>query len=155
MEPDAEPVTVRTVLGWGVLAFVITAIAAPIELWVGPGEHALVVRLAGAAFAASVIWRLAAAARGAVEAGRPRAGDLAQQSRPEKIEPDAALVRLTNEVRASTRERYYFARALWPRLERLAHKRHVRLPPAMPPRLGRPVRNDELASLLAAIEEAE
>ena len=155
METGAEPITLRTLLGWGVLAFVIAAIATPIELWVGPTEHALVVRLAGAIFAASVIWRLAAAVRGAVEAGRPRASDLARRRPPQRIEADAVLVRLVNDVRASTRQRYYFVRTLWPRLEKLARERSAPLPPAMPPRLGRPVAGDELAAILVAIEEAE
>ena len=155
MDSGAEPVTLRTVLGWAVLACVIASIATPIELWVGPEDHVLVVRLASAAFAAAVIWRIAAAARGAVEAGRPHASDLAQRRAPEKIEADATLVRLTADVSASIRRWNYFVRALWPRLEQLARERDARLPPVMPPPHGRPIKVDELAAILAAIEEAE
>lgn len=155
MDSGAEPVTLRTVFGWVVFAFVIAMIATPIEIWVGPTEHVLVVRLAGAVFAMAVIWRLMTAVRGAAEAGRPQASALAQKKPHEQVDADATLVRLAADVRASTRQWQYFVRSLWPRLEKLAHQRHVVLSPTMLPRHGRPVKVDELAAIVTAIEEAK
>ncbi len=154
METGAEAITLRTLIGWLVLAFIVTAIGTPIALWVGPTDRALVVQLAGAFFAAVVIWRLVIAARGAMEVGRPSLFDLAQRKPTALVEADPSLTQIATEVRASLRQRFYFVRVLWPRFKRLAGERNAQLPLTMPPPLGRPVKDHELAAILTAIEGA-
>ncbi len=148
MEPGAEAVTLGTFMGWGVLLVLIAGIATPIVLWVGEANAAVVVRLAGALFAAAVVFRLIAAVRAVPDGTALRRKQAAG-------EPDPRLARLAGEVRLSLRQRGYFARVLWPHLEKIARRRHAQLPRDMPPRHGRPVSRDDLERILAAIEAAE
>lgn len=155
MEPDAERIRPGTFVGWGVLLVVIAVIATPVALWVGPESNRLVARLAGAIFAAAVLFRLAAAVRAAMGAGARSLGEIAFSRPQAPAAPDPLLARLGLDVQLSLRQRHHFVRVLWPRLEKIAWRRHARLPPDLPPRRGRPLRRDDLERILAALEAAE
>ncbi len=155
MERGTERITLVTLIGWLVLAGLMAAIAAPIALWVGPSHHSLVVRLAGALFAASVFCRLGAAVRAAIEAGPSSPVELALDRPEPRALADPGLRRAAGDLRSSLGRGGSFHRVLRPRLLAIAESRGARLPPELLPRQGSRVRREDLALILAVLEEAE
>lgn len=156
MDPAVEGrITWRTPVGLLALALAIAAVAAPVCVWVEPPLRQVAVRVAVAVFCACALWRLARAVAGAAGLDVASAADLALNRAAPPARPDPLLLRLASEVRRGLTWRRRFDRGLWSRLQTLAGRRGVVLPPdLLPGPLGRRMTEADVERTISMIERA-
>ncbi len=122
MDPRAERITWRTVIGFLVLAMFIGLVATPIAIWFGGSGRAIVIRLAVALFVVLVLVRLLSALRASAGIGEVSQADWALQPRQPAVQLDPVLLRLGGEFRTGLR-RHIVPAALQERLRHLSRRR--------------------------------
>jgi hypothetical protein len=156
LDPATEArITWRTLAGLLALALAVAAVAAPVCVWAEPPLRPVAVRVAVAVFCACALWRLTRAVAGAVGLDVASAADLALDRAAPPARPDPLLPMLASEVRRGLARRRRFDRALWSRLQALAGRRGVVLPPdVLPGPLGRRMREADVERAMSMIERA-
>jgi hypothetical protein len=161
MDPTADDgrITWRTLVGLLVLALAVAAVAAPIGVWVEPPQRPVVVRVAAAVFLACALFRCVRAVAGAVGLDLESPADLAMRhAAPPPARPDPLLPILAAEIRHGLGRGCRLDRGLWARLQALARRRGVVLPPDALPRSrpppGRMMTQADVDRAIGLIERA-
>lgn len=156
MGPGAEArITWWTLVGLLMLALAVALAAAPLALRVEPQWRPLVVRGAVVLWCGCALWRLARAVAWAARLDEVSAAEQALQPASPEARPDPSLPNLASEIRSALRPRLHPDQRLWARLQALAARRGVILPPnALRPRAGRRATRAKVERLLATLEDA-